>query len=84
MAINNTIKKVIITSLVIGFVSIKFMSNKSIKEKITRPSLAQYLNRLKEFYDHEIMYLVEDKFLTFVDFGISPEAAFEILIEEGV
>jgi|LakMenE18May11ns_1017448.scaffolds.fasta_scaffold9953975_8 hypothetical protein len=84
MAINNTIKKVIITSLVIGFVSIKFMSNKSIKEKITGPSLAQYLNRLKEFYDHEIMYLVEDKFLTFVDFGISPEAAFEILIEEGV
>jgi len=84
MVINNKFKKIIIISTLIGYVSFRLMSNKSLKEKIIGPSLIQYLNRLTEFYDNELIHLAEDKFLTFVDFGISPNAAFEILIEEGV
>lgn len=78
------VKNILAVSIICGIYLAKRISLKSIDNKKYEPSLAQYLNRLKEFYDSEIMDLAEDKFLNFVDFGISPSAAFEILIEEGV
>lgn len=47
------------------------------------PTLSQYLNRLKEFFDQEKIDEVEDQFLNLVDFGINPNAAFDSIIWNG-
>ena len=85
MGINKKIlRNALVASAICAIYIAKTISSKSIEEKKIQPSLAQYLNRLKEFYDTEIIDLAEDKFLNFIDFGISPSAAFEILVEEGI
>lgn len=78
------LRNALVASTICAIYIAKIISSKSIEEKKIQPSLAQYLNRLKEFYDTEIMDLAEDKFLNFIDFGISPSAAFEMLVEEGI
>ena len=85
MGINKKIlRNALVASAICAIYIAKTISSKLIEEKKIQPSLAQYLNRLKEFYDTEIIDLAEDKFLNFIDFGISPSAAFEILVEEGI
>ena len=75
-------KKVIIicaSAFILGFY-IKNQSYKKIKENNNNPTLNQYLNRLTEFFDTDTLDVVEDNFLTMVDFGISPRSAFESVI----
>jgi len=55
---------------------------KNVKEK-NDPTINQYLNRLKEFFDNENIDQIEDHFLTLVDFGINPNAAFDSLTWNG-
>jgi len=54
----------------------KSQSKKKIVEKSKEPNVAQYLNRLIEFYDSNTLDIVEDEFLNLVDFGMSPKNAF--------
>jgi len=59
------------------------MRNKSfqkLQQKNTNPTINQYLNRLREFFEVDILDQAEDEFLTLVDFGLSPNSAFESTI----
>ncbi len=60
--------------------------NKSKKKLISAqldPTIPQYLNRLLEFYDTNLLSQAEDEFLNLVDFGLSPKNAFLSLIQDG-
>ena len=56
-------------------------SKKKLQKKNNDPSIAQYLNRLIEFYPESQLDYMEDEFLTLVDFGLSPSDAFSAVVK---
>lgn len=66
----------ILAMFAIGSVIGRLNSQKKIKQIINQPNIGQYLNRLTEFYDSNVIEYVEDEFLNLVDFGMSPQNAF--------
>ena len=59
----------------------KANSKKKLMQKNSDPSIAQYLNRLVEFYPNYQLDYMEDEFLTLVDFGLSPSDAFNAVVK---
>lgn len=59
----------------------KANSKKKLIQKNNDPSIAQYLNRLVEFYPNYQLDYIEDEFLTLVDFGLSPSDAFNAVVK---
>lgn len=60
----------------IGSIVGRLNSQKKIVQKNNQPNIGQYLNRLTEFYDSNVMECIQDEFLNLVDFGMSPHNAF--------
>lgn len=69
--------------LIIGYSIGRNKSNKMLEHHKKDPTIAQYLNRLKEFYDQDVMDRMEDEFLSLVDFGVEPKYAFEAVTFNG-
>lgn len=71
-------KKIVIYTLAfsIGVAIARAASSREIDLKNVSPTINQYLNRLREFFDDGNLDMAEDEFLSLVDFGISPESAF--------
>lgn len=46
------------------------------------PNIAQYLNRLIEFFDINYIQIIESKFLEMVDYGLDPSEAFNLLVSK--
>jgi hypothetical protein len=46
------------------------------------PNIAQYLNRLVEFFDISYIKIIESKFLEMVDYGLDPSEAFNLLVSK--
>lgn len=67
----------------IGYAIGQHKSKKMLEHHKKNPTIAQYLNRLKEFYDESNIDKIEDEFLSLVDFGIEPMYAFEAVTFNG-
>jgi len=63
------------SSFLLGCLLAKNTSKKNVY--INSPTINQYLNRLKEFFDIDNIDEIEDEFLNLIDFGINPGAAFD-------
>lgn len=48
------------------------------------PNIAQYLNRLIEFFDIRYINIVQSRFLEMIDHGLDPSEAFNLLISKVV
>jgi len=59
------------------YIVLNCANKKNNNKNINSPTIAQYLNRLIEFFDSDSIDLAEDNFLNLVDFGISLNGAFE-------
>lgn len=73
----------LISSLLLGISIAKNKSMDSLKPKKKDPTIYQYKNRLKEFYDSDSLFDIEQEFLSLVEFGLSPTSAFDTVIEFG-
>jgi len=69
------------SSFLLGCILAKNNSKKTVIKH--NPTINQYLNRLKEFFDSENIDRIEDEFLNLVDFGINPNAAFDAVTWDG-
>ena len=68
----------IIIGLICGFIIERRKANvKSLP--VNLPSISQYINRFSEFYTDELIKEVEKEFISLIDMGIGPEAAFDML-----
>jgi len=65
----------------IGSVIGRLSSQKRLIQKNNQPNIAQYLNRLTEFYGSKTIGYAEDEFLHLVDFGMSPQNAFTAITD---
>lgn len=74
---------IITTLFIIGYAMGRSNSKKILEHHKKDPTIAQYLNRLKEFYDQDIMDKMEDEFLSLIDFGVEPKFAFEAVTFNG-
>ena len=73
----------LISSFILGVSIARNKSMNSLKPKKKDPTVYQYKNRLKEFYDSDILINIEQEFLSLVEFGLSPTSAFDAVIEFG-
>ena len=69
--------------VLIGYSIGRNKSRKSLEQHKKDPTISQYLNRLKEFYDKIDMERMEDQFLSLIDFGVDPKYAFEAVTFNG-
>lgn len=69
--------------LAIGYTLGQNRSRKMSEEHRRNPTVHQYLNRFKEFYDEDKMQSIEQEFFSLIDFGMSPEMAFEAITFNG-
>ena len=67
----------IITSFFVGMLISRNKSKNALNKKKYDPTLNQYMNRLREFFDMENLDKMEDEFLCLIDFGLNPNDAFE-------
>lgn len=71
------------TSFFIGMIISRNKSKNQLNKKDSDPTLSQYINRLKEFFDIKNIEKVEDEFLTLIDFGLNPNDAFNTVTNLG-
>ena len=69
--------------VLIGYSIGRNKSKKSLEQYKKDPTISQYINRLKEFYNDIDMDKMEDEFLSLIDFGVHPKYAFEAVIFNG-
>lgn len=68
----------IVSGLVIGYTSRRIFAGK-VKSTSTKPSVDQYINRLKEFFvDDFSLDSAKDEFFELLGIGLSPTDSFEI------
>lgn len=77
------IKKIVLIGLVAGIVIEKLISDKNFKSLNQKPSINQYLNRLSEFNVDKSLVDIQNQFIELIDFGLSPEGAFNIIQYNG-
>lgn len=73
----------LITSLFVGVLIAQNKSRHSLNNKEYDPTLTQYLNRLREFFDIENLDKMEDEFLCLIDFGLNANDAFNTVTSLG-
>lgn len=73
----------LVTSFFIGMIISRNKSKNQLNKKDSDPTLSQYINRLKEFFDIKNIEQVEDEFLTLIDFGLNPNDAFNTVTNLG-
>lgn len=73
----------LITSFFIGMMISRNKSKNQLIKKDSDPTLSQYINRLKEFFDIKKIEQVEDEFLSLIDFGLNPNDAFNAVTNLG-
>ena len=72
-----------INLLAIGYTLGQNRSKKMSEEHRKNPTLHQYLNRFKEFFNEDRIESIEQEFFNLIDFGMSPEMAFESITFNG-
>ena len=73
----------IVNLLAIGYTLGQNRSKKMSEEHRKNPTLHQYLNRFKEFFNEDKLESIELEFFSLIDFGMSQEMAFEAITFSG-
>ena len=71
------------TFFLLGCLLSKNENNQTKRKNIVDPTIYQYINRLKEFFNEDILDKVQEEFLSLVELGLSPSSAFGTVTEFG-
>ena len=71
------------TFFLLGCLLSKNENNQTKRKNIVDPTIYQYINRLKEFFNEDILDKVQEEFLSLVELGLSPSSAFDTVTEFG-
>jgi hypothetical protein len=71
------------TFFLLGCLLSKNENNQTKRKNIVDPTISQYINRLKEFFNEDILDKVQEEFLSLVELGLSPSSAFDAVTEFG-
>ena len=71
------------TFFLLGCLLSKSKNDQTRRNNIIDPTINQYINRLKEFFNEDILDKVEEEFLSLVELGLNPNSAFDAVTEFG-
>jgi hypothetical protein len=76
------VKFVIAAGFLCGVIVSSHNARKAIHRLNREPTLGQYMNRFREFYDKNDLHYVYSDFFTLINDGFSPQRAFDSILEK--